>query len=138
MTLFPYTTLFRSKESKRGVSLLNWELVCTPKKYGGLGAVNLELRNLSLILRWWWKIQTEKESLWASMAITLRGIHTRTDGIQIWGMKGSFFWGQLIKWKHMYHWSVQVSVGNGCLTSFWYDNWGGKPLRGLKDGRHGR
>lgn len=35
----------------------------------------------------------------------------------------------------MYHWSVQVSVGNGCLTSFWYDNWGEKPLRGLKDGR---
>lgn len=42
----------KGKESKRGVSLLNWELVCTPKKYGGLGAVNLELRNLSLILRW--------------------------------------------------------------------------------------
>lgn len=36
----------------RGISLLNWALVCTPRRWGGLGAVNLQLRNISLILRW--------------------------------------------------------------------------------------
>lgn len=41
----------KARDNKKGISLLNWGLVCTFKHCGGLGAVNLEMRNLSLILR---------------------------------------------------------------------------------------
>lgn len=45
----------RMEGQGRGVSLMNWDLVCTPKQCGGLGAPNLEIRNIFLIMRWWWK-----------------------------------------------------------------------------------
>lgn len=124
----------KSDDSGKGISLINWDLVCTPRQWGGLGAVNLEFRNLSLVMRWWWKIQTEPEGLWAYTAITLRAVQMQTDGPLVWTAKGSFFWHQLLKWKHIYHWSVTVKVGQGTMISFWYDTWGKRPLRDLKDG----
>lgn len=60
---------------------------------GGLGGANLEIRNISLVLRWWWKTHTEPESLWAMVAITLRGIQPQEEGPRIWVVKGSFFLG---------------------------------------------
>lgn len=48
-----------SANSNRPISLCNWNLVCIPKSWGGMGMPDLHLRNLSLILRWWWKLYNE-------------------------------------------------------------------------------
>jgi hypothetical protein len=35
--------------------------VCTSKKNGGLGIKNLEILNISLLCKWWWKIDNDSE-----------------------------------------------------------------------------
>ena len=45
--------LWGQSEGRRGISLINWEAVCAPKQYGGMGGADLEKRNWALLLRWW-------------------------------------------------------------------------------------
>lgn len=46
-----------------GVSLINWASVCTPKQWGGMGVSSLKYRNISLMLRWWWRAYDQPNSL---------------------------------------------------------------------------
>lgn len=34
-----------------------------PRKWGGLGIRNLEIQNISLLLRWWWRLYQQNESV---------------------------------------------------------------------------
>ncbi|XP_078175174.1 uncharacterized protein LOC144568677 [Carex rostrata] len=43
----------------KGIPLINWEIVCTPNQFGGLGVPDLELRNCTLLMRWWWKATSQ-------------------------------------------------------------------------------
>lgn len=56
----------------RYVSLYNWNLVCIPRRWGGLGIPDLHLRNVSLIMRWWWKLYNEPESIWSVLISRIR------------------------------------------------------------------
>lgn len=49
--------------SANGVSLTNWQSACLPKIWGGLGIPDLEIRNLALLIRWWWRLYDEPDSL---------------------------------------------------------------------------
>ena len=101
MTLFPYTTLFRS---------------------------DLELRNISLLLRWWWKSYKEPNSLWTVTVKNIRWQGNYHPGPMLWSSSGSFFWGQLLSIKHIFAWATQWIIGDGRLISYWYDNWGPLPI----------
>lgn len=46
----------RSDRVTKGISLINWKTVSIPRKCGGLGVVDLQIRNTSLLLRWWWRV----------------------------------------------------------------------------------
>lgn len=125
--------LWGKKEGqKAGLALINWETVIIPKNYGGIGIPNLALRNTSLLLRWWWKAYKEPFGLWG---ITIRSIRAViTGGVCNWQLKGSFFWGNLLKIKYLFHWSSVWEVGNGRSIAYWFDNWSGIPLREFRDG----
>lgn len=62
----------KSGSQQRGISLCNWELVCTDKCWGGLRLPDLRLRNISLALRWWWKSYTDQTSMWTSLVVQIR------------------------------------------------------------------
>lgn len=36
---------------------MNWPSVCTPKDLGGLGVIDLDLMNVSLLSKWLWQIE---------------------------------------------------------------------------------
>lgn len=113
-----------SNRRERGVSLCNWQLVCLPKQWGGLGVPDLRLRNISLILRWWWKGYKERQSMWGSLIIKVRWQGVFTHGPTIWAKTGSFFWGQLHGVKHIFNMSVSWAIGDGTCISYWFDDWG--------------
>lgn len=53
----------KSQGRGRGVHLINWEVLCLPRCYGGLGVPNMGIRNLDLLLCWWWKWFIEHDNL---------------------------------------------------------------------------
>lgn len=118
----------KNDESQRGISLTNWPMACNPRRFGGLGIANLNLVNITYLLRWWWKAYREEASLWTRIIHNLRRKRPLIQGPQFWTKAGSFFWSQLQRIKHIFDWSSMWEVGVGTTISYWYDAWHGLPL----------
>ncbi|KAJ4771274.1 RNA-directed DNA polymerase (reverse transcriptase)-related family protein [Rhynchospora pubera] len=113
----------RSGSSNRGFSLLAWDRVCLPKKLGGFGVLNLKVLNMSLLLRWLWRIFDRPSSQWSTIAKSL--IASRYQQAPLgWSTHGSFFWKDLLELRHVFSISTSVTIGDGNRTLFWYANWG--------------
>jgi hypothetical protein len=51
---------------KKKYHLLRWEIICKSKKRGGLGIKNIAKMNLSLLCKWWWRLDNES-GLWQDL-----------------------------------------------------------------------
>jgi hypothetical protein len=49
--------LWESTRHKRKYYLVSWKIICKPKIKGGLGIKNLTKFNISLMCKWWWKLE---------------------------------------------------------------------------------
>lgn len=68
---------------------VSWKVVCRPKQAGGLGLMDLFLLNISLMLKLFWDIVLNKESLW------VKWVHSiYIKNLDLWTMevKSSFTW----------------------------------------------
>jgi hypothetical protein len=45
---------WHGKKLKRGYYMVKWTKVCRSKKKGGLGILDLDKQNISLLCKWWW------------------------------------------------------------------------------------
>lgn len=52
-------------DSKRKVHLVSWEMLCKPKKEGGLGLGRAEGMNMALLAKLGWRMLTQTGALWA-------------------------------------------------------------------------
>lgn len=43
--------------------MVKWSRICRSKSKGGLGVKDLRKHNISLLIKWWWKLE-KKEGLW--------------------------------------------------------------------------
>jgi hypothetical protein len=48
---------------KKKYHLVKWAVITKPKRKGGLGVKGMRKMNLSLLCKWWWKVENE-EGLW--------------------------------------------------------------------------
>jgi len=49
--------------TKKKYHLIRWTKICKSKKKGGLGIKDIRLMNISLLCKWWWKLDNE-QGLW--------------------------------------------------------------------------
>lgn len=105
----------RNTNGKNVISLINWGAVCTPREYGGLGIIDLDLQNISLLLRWWWRPNSQPSALWTETVIRIRVMVSQ--GRNRWIMGGSFFWKSLLRLLPLFNWCT-VRVG-GSLRWRW-------------------
>lgn len=58
--------LWQDSDNSNKYNLVKSEEVCQPVDQGGLGVVNLVLRNRCLLSKWLWKIENE-EDMWQDL-----------------------------------------------------------------------
>jgi hypothetical protein len=117
----------------RKISWVSWKEVCKPKNQGGLGVRDVGKVNLSLLIKWRWRLLQRGNALWKDILVAKygsivrsevhwcgRGVHYRASGwwkdmcgIDI--KDGGSWFGQ----------NVSRKIGNGYSTRFWHDCWTG-------------
>jgi hypothetical protein len=51
----------------RKYHMVYWATLCKPKEYMGLGILNMKYMNITVMLRWIWKLHQNPEGLWAGL-----------------------------------------------------------------------
>lgn len=55
------------------IYLVNWEVVTTPKKWGGEGVKDLKVFKRALLGKWLWRFGVEENALWREVAVEKYG-----------------------------------------------------------------
>ncbi|KAK2413278.1 hypothetical protein QL285_036006 [Trifolium repens] len=119
-----------SKTSK--TCWVKWEVICRPKKEGGLGVRDLRLVNISLLSKWKWKLLSCDNEVWKDIVVARYGndvMGKRNLGEIDVTRTGSMWWRDLCLVDKDSDWFSNVigkKVGNGNMTSFWNEIWIGE------------
>ena len=113
--------LWKGQVDGRGLSLVNWRTVITPKKFGGLGVRDPACVNISLLGKLVWQLFHCQDKPWVAL---LRAKYLRNEGVLDGPVpcNASHVWKSISKafgaLKDAFSWCV------GSLDqSFWFDNW---------------
>jgi len=120
---------FRSRFFLQGSSdkhkyrLAKWDILCRPKEQGGLGILDLQLQNKSLLAKWLVKLPNT-EGLWQTL---LTNKYLRTKFLTQVSAKpyDSHFWRGLMKIKDEVFSNGSFVIKDGSQTRFWDDTWVG-------------
>ncbi|XP_022026958.1 uncharacterized protein LOC110927989 [Helianthus annuus] len=69
--------LWGESDEVKKMSWVAWDMETKLKQEGGLGLSRLEDNNKALLLKWFWRIYTEKEALWRKVIDSLHGSNRR-------------------------------------------------------------
>lgn len=123
--------------SHKKISWVSWRQMMAAKDKGGMGIGSLHAANIALLLKWLWRLKSEKTSLWGRV---IKSIHHSSRKPISFPCKNSIIgpWKNIVKVvEDLNHIEINVmklircKIGNGSDTLFWIDNWTG--LGPLKD-----
>ena len=101
-------------------SLAAWEMVCKPKKHGGLGVINIKVQNDALLMKFLQKFYNKLDVPWVQLIwntyYTDKVPHA-TDPV------GSFWWRQILKLTPVFRGISQVRIVSGDTVLVWKDLW---------------
>ncbi|KAE8659133.1 Mannose-P-dolichol utilization defect 1 protein [Hibiscus syriacus] len=129
--------LWGGASDKKNIHWIKWDLVCKPKKLGGLGIPNL-LLNRALLGKWVWKFAAEKNSWWKSVLCCVYNLDPNSLMIRnSWTARTSWIWRGIVKnlfscdaFGDCFRRNLCVRAGNGETFKFWHDVWlGSVPLK---------
>ena len=106
---------------KRKYHLVKWTTICKSKKKGGLGVKDISKMNISLLCKWWWKLEMEN-GLWQDI---VKAKYLSNDLISSakWRLTDSPVWKDLLQVRPVYLRGRAIKNGNGTKTLFWKDPW---------------
>lgn len=110
-------------------SLVRWEVVCSPKHYGGLGLRQSALTGEALAAKLYWQWCNEQDKSWAIILSQkyLPGIPPLDISRYPPGGKGSVIWDTLKKGAKLIKDGLFWICNNGEEAQFWSDSWDGYP-----------
>ncbi|GAU32685.1 hypothetical protein TSUD_145590 [Trifolium subterraneum] len=125
--------LWGGHKSVRKIAWVSWDKVCQSKRDGGLGIIDLRAVNLELLGKWRWRLISGGVGLWRDIILATYGSLFPSPhlGGRLGGLRKASCW-----WRNVSllgdpedaisDWfleGVAKKVGNGRLTSFWFDPW---------------
>jgi len=121
------TFFWQGGGQKKKYHLVKWDINNKSKKQGGLGIKNIRKMNISLLCKWWWKLEA-KNGLWQQI-VRQKYLSSDNVGSVKHRLDDSPMWSDLLKVKSIYLKGRSMLVKNGKATSFWLDTWiHNKPL----------
>jgi hypothetical protein len=96
---------------KKKYHLIRWPKICRSKRKGGLGIKDIRKMNISLLCKWWWKLDNEKE-LWQDI---VRYKYLRSGSVCTMSHRqpDSPMWTDLLKIRDIYLQGRRMHVKNG-------------------------
>lgn len=64
---FFWNEISESDRSNRKLQCIGWNKITIPKDKGGLGLVDVNLKNVALLSKWWWNLNQDKQSWWCKV-----------------------------------------------------------------------
>nr|GEV08879.1 RNA-directed DNA polymerase, eukaryota [Tanacetum cinerariifolium] len=61
------------------IAWIAWKKVCSELKFGGLGIGSLNASNISMLVKWWWRLYTDRNALWFQVIVSIHGINGGID-----------------------------------------------------------
>lgn len=128
--------LWGESDNKHKFSWVSWEKVVAPKDKGGLGLGSLRAFNLSLIVKWWWVLKTNKSALWSRVIMSIHNLHNKhADCLSkktipgVWNNMAEVM-NDLKKIGINFQDIFKKQVKNGNDNLFWMDGWcDGEPFK---------
>lgn len=101
-------------KKKRAYHMVKWPRLCRSKKIGGLGIKDLRKQNISLLVKWWWKLG-KNDGLWQQI-IRAKYFHNKNVATIKPRFPDSTCWKSIMKVKEYYFAGRKVITNNGNLT----------------------
>ncbi|PNX76224.1 ribonuclease H [Trifolium pratense] len=114
------------------LSWIKWSVMCNEKKNGGLGVRDIKAANLSLLLKWRWRLlQSEDKGPWKEVLVAKYGGQILQN--VVWSnftppYFASLWWKDIcgledcVESKNWWVEAVSRHLGNGVNTRFWRDS----------------
>ena len=112
--------LWRGNTETPRQSLAAWELVCKPKKYGGLGVTHLGVQNEALLLKHLFMFFNKKDVPWVNL---IWDSYYHSSPPQVTQLCGSFWWRDVLKLYEKFVLLATPQVHAGDTVVFWLDRW---------------
>ena len=112
---------------KKKYHLVKWDSLCKSMKKSGLGLKDTRKMNLSLLSKWWWRLENE-DGIWQRI-IKAKYIKSGLISTVKPHLDDSPVWNDLMKVRYIYLAGRKIKVCDGSKTLFWLDCWlNDKPL----------
>lgn len=101
--------------------MVRWARVCRSKRIGGLGIKDLHKQNVSLLVKWWWKLESG-DGLWQRI-VRVRYFKRKTVANVQTRFSDSPCWKAIMKVKEVYMAGRKIKINHGDLVRIWQDPW---------------
>ena len=112
-----------AKNSEDGVknnSLAAWELVCRPKRCGGLGVIDIKTQNVALLLKHLFKFYNHADVPWVELVWNTYYSNKVPHAVDT---VGSFWWKDVMQLNGTFRSITKIVPGDGASALFWKDVW---------------
>ena len=103
---------------------MRWSRICRSKDKGGLGIKDPRKQNIILIVKWWWKLETQK-GLWQDI-VQARYLCKKTIADVTARFSDSPCWKSLLKVKDLYMLGRGINLNRGDVARLWLDSLDGR------------
>ncbi|KAK9065169.1 hypothetical protein SSX86_016552 [Deinandra increscens subsp. villosa] len=118
-----------SDDLKRRMHWVKWDIILASKKKGGLGIGSLDALNQALLLKWKWRLVSNKDQVWVNIIESIFHI----DPLSARPYSSGGVWKFICKSSNYLHdndiipsSSFKKVIGRGDSTAFWTDIWLGE------------
>ncbi|XP_030495226.2 uncharacterized protein LOC115711025 [Cannabis sativa] len=112
-----------SDDSNRFLALTNWDSICVPKGWGGLGFKKFEDLNFALVAKLGWNLAAESNTLWCQF---FKDKYFRRS-CSFWSAPKSNLWSygarSIMATRDFIRDESCFAIGNGELVDIWHTPW---------------